>query len=159
MERTSTSSTARDGFQAGDHICAVFTSSAERASVAADFLAAGLARNERCWYVAAGREGPTVRAALRERGVNIDVEQRRTALNIIGGSASYVVHGRFDPEATMQVFNEAIEQALKDGFTGFRAAADMSWALRVKNGARRLIAYEALLRTLFASCGATGCRW
>ena len=56
----------------------------------------------------------------------------------------------------MQVFNEAIEQALKDGFTGFRAAADMSWALRVKNGARRLIAYEALLRTLFASCGATG---
>jgi hypothetical protein len=53
-------------------------------------------------------------------------------------------------------FNAAIEKALNDGFTGFRAAADMSWAMGVKFGARRLIAYEAMLRGVFATTSATG---
>ena len=49
----------------------------------------------------------------------------------------------------MRVFSEAIEQALCDGFHGFRAAADMSWALTLGDGTDLLIAYEALLRMLF----------
>jgi hypothetical protein len=56
----------------------------------------------------------------------------------------------------MQVFNDAIDQALKDGFTGFRAAAEMSWALDAKDGANQLIIYEALLRSLFSTSRATG---
>ena len=41
----------------------------------------------------------------------------------------YVIHGGFEAEATLKIFNDAIEQAYRDGFTGFRAAAEMSWAL------------------------------
>ena len=33
-----------------------------------------------------------------------------------------------------------------DGFSGFRAAADMSWALELDDGPERLIMYEALPR-------------
>ena len=42
---------------------------------------------------------------------------------------AYVLRGTFDPEATLRSFNDAIEAASTDGFTGFRAAAEMSWAL------------------------------
>jgi hypothetical protein len=66
------------------------------------------------------------------------------------------VRGNFEPEATMNIFNDAIEQAYADGFTGFRAAAEMSWALDHETGARQLIVYEALLRSLFSSCRAIG---
>jgi hypothetical protein len=44
------------------------------------------------------------------------------------------------------VFSNAIEQAFADGFNGFRAAANMSWALDLPDGPERLITYEALLR-------------
>lgn len=147
---------ATSAFQPGDHVCAVYSSSDELARIVASFLAEGLTRGERCWYVAADTEGPNVREALRQRRMNVDADIARGALNIIDGSDSYVVRGDFDPERTVEVFNNAIEQALMDGFTGFRAAADMSWALGLKNGAQRVFAYEALLRSLFATCRVTG---
>ena len=71
-------------------------------------------------------------------------------------NATDTVRGDFDPQRTLAIFSDAIEGALKDGFKGFRAAADMSWALRLRGGAQRLIAYEALLKSLFSSSRATG---
>jgi len=41
-------------------------------------------------------------------------------------------------------------------FTGFRAAAEMSWALGCADGTHQVIVYEALLKPLFASCRAIG---
>jgi chemotaxis family two-component system sensor kinase Cph1 len=80
----------------------------------------------------------------------------RRALTLISADRAYVIRGRFDPEVTIKTFNDAIEQAYRDGFTGFRAAAEMSWALEQENGAHLLIVYEALLRSLFANCRAIG---
>lgn len=142
--------------QPGDHVCVVYSTPRELASVVADFLAEGLRRGEQCWYVAAAGESQAVRTALRRRRVDVTGHTRRGALSLVAGSQSYIVRGGFDPELTVQVFNDAIEQALKDGFRGFRAAADMSWALGIANGADQLIAYEALLRSLFATCRVTG---
>jgi KaiC/GvpD/RAD55 family RecA-like ATPase len=143
-------------FQPGDHVCAVYSGTAELAQIASDCLVQGLKKQERCWYVASGNEGVAVIAALRKRHVNVDAEKRRNALDVLDGSAAYIVHGEFNPEKTVETFSDAIEAALKDGFTGFRAVADMTWALRLKNGALRVIAYEALLRSLFATSSATG---
>ena len=39
---------------------------------------------------------------------------------------------------------------------GFRAAAEMSWALACEDGGHRVIEYEALLKSLFTSCRAIG---
>src|SRR5689334_14720054 len=78
------------------------------------------------------------------------------ALTILSANAAYGVRGDFDPEETMVVFSNAIEAALGDGFNGFRAAANMSWALDLDGGVERLITYEALLRSLFSSAPATG---
>ena len=77
-------------------------------------------------------------------------------MSILSPNAAYTVRGTFDPEETMVVFSHAIEQALADGFKGFRAAANMSWALDLDDGPERLITYEALLRSLFSSAKATG---
>jgi hypothetical protein len=57
---------------------------------------------------------------LRKLGINVTADTRRGALQLISGDAAYVVHGAFNPEGTLQIFNDAIEQAYTDGFTGFR---------------------------------------
>ena len=124
-------------------------------STAARFLAEGLARNERCWYVPSGTETAAVRAAMKRLGIDVAAEQRRSALQLFESNDTYI-RGGFDPEQTMQLFSEAIEQALNDGFNGFRAAADMSWALAIGDGTEALIAYEAMLKMLFSSAPATG---
>jgi chemotaxis family two-component system sensor kinase Cph1 len=143
-------------FECGDHICLLYSNIRELANTVGEFLADGLAKGERCWYVASGTEERDVRAALRRAAVDVETYIARGALRLIPASEAYLVHGQFDPEATMRVFNDAIEQSLADGFTGFRAAAEMSWALDPNGGVDRLITYEALLRTLFANCRVVG---
>jgi hypothetical protein len=98
----------------------------------------------------------SLREALRNLGIDVAAETNRKALQLFSGEAAYIVHGTFNPEATIQIFNDAIEQAYTDGFTGFRAAAEMSWALDCADGSHQVIVYEALLKALFASCRATG---
>jgi hypothetical protein len=140
----------------GDHICAIYSTENELAAIVSEFLADGLRRSERCWYLPAGDASDTVRASLEGRGVNTARALSDGALRILSANAAYNVRGDFEPEETMAVFSSAIEQALSDGFSGFRAAANMSWALNLENGVERLITYEALLRSLFATARATG---
>jgi two-component system, chemotaxis family, sensor kinase Cph1 len=140
----------------GDHVCALYRSKSELVGIASEFLAEGLQRSERCWYLPAADHPGSLRAALEDRGVDVQDATRRGALSILSSNAAYSVRGDFDPEETMAVFSSAIEQALTDGFNGFRAAANMSWALDLENGVERLIVYEALLRSLFSSAPATG---
>ncbi len=143
-----------EGFKPGDHVCCIYSNHAELAETVADFLAAGLRRNERCWYVASHREDRDVRAALRVRQIDVRNEIERGALRVIKATDAYLIDGKFNPEETVRVFNNAIEEALADGFSGFRAAAEMSWAL--DGGLDRVIVYEALLRTTFAACRVIG---
>ena len=143
-------------FKPGDHVCTIYSTTDELTREVASFLAGGLRRHERCWYVGDGAEIDPVRDALRTLGINVAAETKRGALQLISGDAAYIVHGTFDPEATIQIFNDAIEEAYTDGFTGFRAAAEMSWALNCADGAYQVIVYEALLKSLFASCRAIG---
>jgi hypothetical protein len=140
----------------GDHICAIYSSDDQLARIVGDFLAEGLRNSERCWYLPAADDPNAVRAALNARNVDTARAIEQGALSILTSNAAYSVRGDFDPEETMVVFSDAIEEALSEGFNGFRAAANMSWALDLDGGPERLIVYEALLRSLFSSARATG---
>ena len=143
-------------FKRGDHICAIYSTTEELTREVARFLAEGLRNRERSWYVGSGDEMDSLRDGLRQLGIDVAAETKRKALQLISGDAAYIVHGTFNPEATIQIFNDAIEQAYTDGFTGFRAAAEMSWALDCTDGPHQVIVYEALLKSLFANCRAIG---
>jgi chemotaxis family two-component system sensor kinase Cph1 len=143
-------------FKRGDHVCAIYSTTEELTREVARFLAEGLRNHERSWYVGSGDEMDSLRDALRKLGIDVAAATQRKALQLISGDAAYIVHGSFNPEATIQIFNDAIEQAYMDGFTGFRAAAEMSWALDCEDGGYQVIVYEALLKSLFANCRAIG---
>ena len=140
----------------GDHVCVIYSTTTELVQTVASFLEEGLRANERTWYVASADESSLIRTALQDRHINVNGETARGSLQLLSADDAYVVHGGFDPEATLRIFNGAIEAAYTDGFTGFRAAAEMSWALDREDGTYQLIVYEALLRPLFANCRAIG---
>ena len=140
----------------GDHVCAIYESDAELAELVGEFVADGLRKAERCWYLPASDTPDALRAALNARQIDTTAATARGALRILSPNAAYSVRGDFNPEETMMVFSQAIEDALAAGYTGFRAAANMSWALDLDDGLERLITYEALLRSLFSSARATG---
>lgn len=140
----------------GDHICALYATGEELSGMVAPYLAQGLGRGERGWFLPAADGAAGVRRRLAALGIDVDAEIRRGALVFAGPKAAYAARGNFDPEETMAVFGRAIENALNDGFTGFRAAAEMSWVLDVDDGEERIVTYEALLKSLFANGHATG---
>jgi two-component system, chemotaxis family, sensor kinase Cph1 len=126
-------------FKRGDHVCAIYSTTEELTREVSGFLAEGVRNHERSWYVGSGDEMDSLRDALRKLGIDVAAATQRKALQLISGDAAYIVHGSFNPEATIQIFNDAIEQAYTDGFTGFRAAAEMSWALDCKDGPHQVI--------------------
>jgi hypothetical protein len=140
----------------GDHICAIYRNDEELAGIVAPYLAEGLRRGERCWFLPSPDGSPKLHAELTALGVDVTSQQRRGALVIADSATAYAARGNFEPEETMAVFSSAIEEALNDGFTGFRAAAEMSWVLDVPDGPERIVTYEALLKSLFSNGRATG---
>jgi hypothetical protein len=130
-------------FDAGDHACAIYSSRAQLVRLVSRFLAEGLERYEHTWYIGAFTEGRAIVAALRRRGVDVDRQIRQGALRLLLPGEVYVAGGEFDARHADRMFYDAILQSQLHGFRGFRAAAEMSWAMTVPNGPERLIAYEA----------------
>jgi len=142
-------------FGLGDHACGIFSSRAQLVRLVSRFLAEGLERYEHCWYVGSRADGVAISSALRRRGVEVDDRVRHGALRIGLPGDVYTLRGDFDPDRTVRVFDDAIQQSRAHGFRGFRVAADMSWALAIPDGAERLIAYEASAKALFATAPVT----
>jgi len=134
----------------------MYSTRAELANEVATFLAEGLQRREQCWYLASGDETEAIQAGLQALNIDVAWNLGRRALKFLSAEDAYIIRGTFDPEVTVRLFDKAIDQAYKDGFAGFRAAAEMSWALNREDTIYLLIGYEALLRSLFASCRAIG---
>jgi hypothetical protein len=133
----------------------VYRSRSELIATAAGFLSEGLQAGERCWYVGRGSELAGLRSALRDLGVAVEAAERQGALRIFLPSDVYAAVQPFVPERLMQIFSDGISDALREGFRGFRAAGDMSWAASPEL-AEPLLEYEHLISTLLVNSNARG---
>ena len=68
-------------YRQGEHICVLYDTPEEQRAVAAEYLADGLARGERCFYVADSPEALTrLNEALQQKGVDVTKAVRANAL-------------------------------------------------------------------------------
>ena len=56
----------------------------------------------------------------------------------------------------MTMLEAAADSALTDGFTGLRAAGDMSWLLDEAPGSERAVEYEAMMNEFYGNSRALG---
>src|SRR5262249_40542801 len=95
-------------------------------------------------------------AALEANGVQAARLIERGALVLKDPQQIYIDCGRFDPEIMKELLTSCITEAVQQGFSGFRAAGDMGWALGQNPGCDRVLEYESLMEKFFPDKPAVG---
>jgi signal transduction histidine kinase len=147
MESSSLGSVGK--LRQGQHACLLYDTHDDPLAVVAPFAALGLAVGERCVYVVGEHREEDIERSLTALGVEVAGLRARGALVLMSRWEVSFPDGEFDPSAMMAYVRQAIAQSLKDGFTGLRVVAEMTWALQMGVGANKLIHYEALGNHLY----------
>lgn len=131
----------------GDHACLTFTDAEERLDLLAAFVREGLRAGQRvlCWT---DQVPPAVLAAeFAARRVRGAAASRRGQLTI-ASVESALLGGRSSARAMVAAVADEVDAAARQGYTGLRLTADMSWAARPA-GAERLLSFETEMAELF----------
>ena len=148
-------------FKRGDHICLFYRDERMLVQTLAAYLAAGLNKGERCFCAQKPHLIPQIFKALELLGIHVDEQVSRGALEVHTTDEVYFPEGKFEPRIMMDMLERSIKQAVADGFTGFRTAGEMSWALedtRCENGncCDQLVNYEKLVQSAYPGKPAIG---
>jgi hypothetical protein len=142
---------------AGDHACLGFDSHEDRWAVRAAFTAAGLARGERVMlFTERGVSGGEALCRLAAHGVPADSALSDGRLSVVSRPPGYDPARGLDAAARTDYWSTATGEALACGFSGLRAAGDMSWAVEPEVARDDLASYEDGLTPLFARLAFTG---
>jgi anti-anti-sigma regulatory factor len=112
------------------HVCWTFEESAAFQKHAREFLAEGVAAGERVWYVG-------LEPFPELSGVGAAVQYKSLASMYEGGVV--------DPPAQVAVYRAATEEALAEGYTGLRVAADGTPLVRTPEQLDAFARYEHLI--------------
>jgi hypothetical protein len=148
-------------FKRGDHICLFYRDEGMLVQTLAAYLAAGLRNGERCFCAQKPHMIPRIYQALELLGVDTKIEISRGALEIHTEDEVYFSDGRFEPHVMMEMLERSIKEAAVQGFTGFRTAGEMSWALEESRGdckhfCDQLLDYEKLVQAAYPGKAAIG---
>lgn len=152
-------------FKRGDHICLFYRDEKMLVQTLAAYLAAGLNKGERCFCAQKPHLIPRILKALELLDVNVDGCVASGALEIHTEDEVYFPEGKFEPQIMIDMLERSIQEAVAAGFTGFRTAGEMSWALqdtRCQDGncCDQLLNYEKLVQAAYPGKPAIGiCRY
>src|ERR1700733_4976531 len=122
----------------GDHACLLYETSDDQLAAMVPFFKDGLARNERCLYVADDRTVDEVKAYLSEAGIDVSSEIGAGRLDGLNKGQTYLKDGAFDPDAMIAFLGNTLDETMADGFAGLRGAGEMTWALGSEKGCEGL---------------------
>ena len=131
------------------HQCVIYDGSPARMLPAiAAHIKQKLSENIRCFYL----NSPTMVAGMKSylfaAGVDVIYEVARTSL-ILSSDQSHLENGRFDTDHFLRMLEDALNQALSDGYQGLWATGDMTWELGPDKDLGKLLEYEWRLEKLF----------
>jgi len=140
---------ALDAVEPHDHLCLIYETDEQWLNALEYFLAGGLRRDEKCFYIIDERSAAQVKEGLLSRGLDIEAAEKRGQFVVLNETETYTSGGRFDPDRMLSMLKSETEKALSEGFSALRVTGEMSWALKGAPGSERLIEYEAKLNTFF----------
>lgn len=87
---------------------------------------------------------------LAAAGVEVHTRISQTSL-ILSSDRGHLTDGGFDPERMIRSLDDAVVQAVKDGYEGLFATGDMAWEFGSEKNFPKLLEYEWRLEKLFHS--------
>jgi hypothetical protein len=127
----------------GHHGCLFFDTLQRALAVTIPFLEIGLKRKERCLYLADPLTILAVKSSFLT--ISVDRELRRGSLILSSDRNHLTREGLFDEHRMIDFLGQAEREALKDGFTGFRATGDVLWEMGKNVNSEQLARYELML--------------
>jgi len=92
-----------------------------------------------------------MRSYLAAAGVDVAHEIAKGSL-IVTSDRTHLIGTHFDVSRMMEQIEDAVTQALNDGYRGLWASGDMAWELGSEQDFSKLIEYEWRLEELFLRC-------
>jgi hypothetical protein len=143
-------------FRQGDHLCVFHRSLDSLMQVLSPYIAEGLRNGERCFCVQREDVVKRLEYDLRFIGVDMDDAVRRGALEFRTLEQAYLPDGSFEPRTMMDMLIRSIEESVRKGFSGFRSAGDLSWAVEGRDECRQIVGYEKMVEECFPGKPAIG---
>ncbi len=130
------------------HVCLIYDSEEQRRKFVSEYLAAGVRRGELVRYFADVTSPEEIRAWLLEAGLDISKAEEKGDFAIVKAENGYCPEGRFVPQEAITRMVSRYAMAQEAGYSGSRAAGEMTWALRDIPGSDRLLEYEIRINTI-----------
>jgi hypothetical protein len=143
-------------FKHGDHICVFYRSEDALMETLTPHFAEGLRRGERCFGVQKSRTLKRLFDDLRFLGIDPEKEVKRGSLVLHTDDTGYLTNGKFEPEKMIDLLLKAIDDCVKDGYSGFRSAGDLTWAAKGRQDCNQVIGYEKMVEDCFPGQPAVG---
>ena len=130
----------------GIHICSIYRSKEEQFTPIVPFFLDGLQKEQKCMYIVDENTPEEIGTALGN--VN-NLDQDKKTVQIVSSDQAYTNGGFFDPDSTFEHFDKLIHTILGEGFSGMRAAAEMSWVVTSQTPIAKLLDYETRLNEFY----------
>ncbi len=127
----------------GDHLCSIYDSADEHFAVAIPFIRHGLARGEKCIYIADDGTEALVREALSAEGIDVERALATDSLVLGNTEGAYLKHGAFNPEWMFTFWADVTAEAKSQGFTALRVTGETEWVVSGAPGLERWMEYES----------------
>jgi len=134
------------------HQCLIYQGApSQQLPALASLLQQKLGENYRCLYLNSPPMVAGMRSYLASTGSDVAQEVAKTNL-VLSSETGVSSDGSFDADLMMHKLEDALDQALKDGYKGLFATGDMTWEFggsKDKDSFNKLLEYEWRLEKLF----------
>jgi hypothetical protein len=124
------------------HICAFFSSVDEEYRTLLPFIKDGLEAGEAAFHTIDPARADDHSSRHREAGIDIEAYRGTGQLELKTWNEVHLLGGKFDPEATSNVFGRARSEAIERGFPRIRFVSHMAWSAQRLSDVE-LLMYEA----------------
>ncbi len=131
------------------HQCLIYDGAPSRhLAMLAVIVRQKLQQSFRCLYFNSIPMVAGMRSYLAAAGVDVARETDEASL-MLTSNQDHLLDGSFDPERMIQGLEDALQQALLDGYVGLWATGDMTWEFGPTKDFSKLLEYEWRLEELF----------
>lgn len=127
----------------GSHVCAFYRGDSDRDRLLSGYLGAGLAAGHKCICVVDSELTAKRLKALTRAFPAAGGSGRQLDIHL--PESTYLAGGEFTPSHMLTFWTEGMMKAELEGYSFFRLAGEMTWALRDAPGVEDLIGYESEL--------------
>jgi DNA-binding CsgD family transcriptional regulator len=131
----------------GTHICALYSSPAERDNLLFLFLREGIREGDKCLCLIDDAE-PTAVLDQVDQKRNGHGARRSEQLDVDRASDVYLQAGRFSVDHMVSFLSASLSRATESDFPLLRAAGEMSWVLPQRGGNEDFFLYESAVNKI-----------